>query len=127
MSTDNTLRLYAIIREDLKMPPGKMAAQAGHAFLNAFIEAQSINPNIIEEYQQDGLGTKVCLAAHDLDDLYFTYHFAKDQNLPVALIIDIGHFLPPHFDGINPVVTALGIGPATRSQLNGLLKRFKTI
>ena len=126
MYQDNILRLYAIVREDLNMLKGKCSAQAGHAFLNAFLEAQNQNPNIIQEYQPDGLGTKVVLAAHDLDDLMFTYYQAKDLGLPHSLIIDSEHIMPPHFDG-NPIVTALGIGPCTRQQLNNILKRFKSL
>lgn len=36
---DKTLRLYAIIRGDLEMTNGKATAQAGHAYLGAFLLA----------------------------------------------------------------------------------------
>jgi peptidyl-tRNA hydrolase len=35
------LRLYAIVRGDLNMNAGKIASQAGHAYLGAFLKAQS--------------------------------------------------------------------------------------
>ena len=37
---DTTLRLYAIVRLDLGMDTGKIASQAGHAYLGAFINAE---------------------------------------------------------------------------------------
>ena len=122
---DKTMRLYAILREDLQMNCGKSCSQAGHAFLNTFLEAHKVNPDILPLYQEGGLGTKVVLVAHDLADLMFAYYQAKDLNIPTSLITDSGHILPPHFDG-TPIVTAMGIGPATRQQLNGILRRFRT-
>lgn len=105
------------------MTNGKAIAQAGHAYVNSLLEAQKQNPNIVEEYQQDGLGTKVCLLAASVQDLEMCYAFAKEQNLPTSLIIDSGHIMLPYFDG-NPVITAVGIGPCTRDQVQ-FLKHFK--
>src|SRR5208282_5786256 len=100
----NTLRIYAIIREDLQMTNGKCAAQAGHAYVNSLLEALKQNPNILQEYQADGLGTKVCLAAKNEGELRFAHYRAKEFKLPCSLIIDSGHIMPPFFDG-NPIVT----------------------
>jgi peptidyl-tRNA hydrolase len=55
--------LYAIIREDLNMSPGKLSAQAGHAFLDSYLETERINPQRAEEYRSDGHGTKITLNA----------------------------------------------------------------
>lgn len=106
------------------MTGGKAAAQLGHAFVNSLLEASKQNPNIIAEYQQDGLGTKVCLVGETLFDLEKAYALAKERNLPCSLIIDSGHIHLPDFDG-SPVVTALGIGPCTKAQIGNILKSFK--
>lgn len=39
-----TPRLYAIVRTDLGMTPGKLAAQAGHAYVNTFLAALASDP-----------------------------------------------------------------------------------
>lgn len=123
---DNTLRLYAIVRGDLQMTNGKCAAQAGHAYVNSLLESLKKNPNIIQEYQPDGLGTKVCLVAKNEQEIRFAHYRAKELKLPCSLIIDSGHIMPPHFDG-NPIVTALGIGPCTRDQIDFIVKGFNTL
>lgn len=41
---DDTLRMYAIIRADLNMSSGKLAAQCGHAFLNAYLQCLEKDP-----------------------------------------------------------------------------------
>lgn len=122
--SDTTLRLYAIVRGDLDMPVGKFASQAGHAYLDAFLASQKQNPDIASEYCGNQHGTKVCLVAKNSYDIDRALDQAKDAGIPHALIIDQGHILPPHFDG-NPIVTALGIGPATRDQIQHITKRFR--
>jgi len=52
--------LYAIIRGDLEMPVGKLAAQAGHAFLEAYLKS---DPVVAHAYREHGIGTKITLQA----------------------------------------------------------------
>lgn len=107
------------------MSGGKQAAQLGHAFVNTLLEAAKSNPEIIDEYQQDGLGTKVCLSAR-LDEIHRAYLLAQEKSLPCSLIIDSGHIHLPDFDG-SPIITALGIGPCTREQIKEIVKKFKLL
>lgn len=104
------------------MPPGKMAAQAGHAFLGALLNADE---DRYSRYTLDPPGTKVCLVARDLPRLLLLQAVVADAGVPYALITDSGHVLPPHFDG-SPVITALGVGPATRREV-ACLKRLQII
>jgi len=123
---DNTLRIYAIVRGDLQMTSGKCSAQSGHAYVNSLLEALKQNPNIIQEYMPDGIGTKVCLVAKNEAELRFAHYRAKERKLPCSLIIDSGHVMPPFFDG-NPIVTALGIGPCTRDQVDFIIGKFNLL
>src|SRR5258707_1226212 len=102
--------MYAIIRGDLAMPPGKMASQAGHAFCDSLSTA---SPESAAAYLADGHGTKVVLVAPDEAALRAAYHDAREVGIPCALVIDSGHVMPPHFTDA-PVVTALGLGPMRR-------------
>lgn len=105
------------------MPPGKIASQAGHAYVNAYINSLNQRPEIAEYYQRDGIGTKVCLVAKNQDQLIRAYELAQAQGLPCSLIIDQHHVLPPHFTG-EPIITALGIGPARKDEIHHITKRF---
>lgn len=115
-SEDPTLRLYAIVRADLEMPAGKLAAQAGHAYLEAYLTALREIPDLALAYAADPPGTKVVLAANSLAHLERLASKAEASRVPYTLITDSGHILPPHFDG-RPIVTALGFGPARRSEI----------
>jgi peptidyl-tRNA hydrolase len=123
---DPTLRLYAIVRGDLFMPPGKLAAQAGHAFLDAYLASLDARPACAHAYRADGHGTKIALRAHSLDDLLSAESMARRAGIPAALVTDSGHILPPHFDG-SPIVTALGLGPAKRSEVRRITRRFALV
>ena len=72
------------------------------------------------------MGTNVCLKAKNLCQLQRAYEEAKAAGLSCELIIDEHHIMPPHFDG-KPIITALGIGPAKRSDINHITKRFSVL
>jgi peptidyl-tRNA hydrolase len=122
-SAHRPLNMYAIYRADLEMPPGKLSAQCGHAYLNAYDEAKLLRPAVTAGYKGSGNGTKICMYAKNLGGLLRAYREARAADLPCSLIIDRGHVLAPHFDG-TPIITALGIGPAYRDEVEHITKRY---
>lgn len=126
--TDNykALNMYALFRADLEMSPGKMAAQAGHAFDICHDKAKLLRPEITAQYKGTGNGTKICMYAKNLGQLIRAYRDCQASNIPCELIIDRGHILPPHFDG-NPIITCLGIGPAYKEEIAHITKRYTMI
>ena len=69
-------------------------------------------------------GTKVCLKARNLEQLLKAEQLARLAGLPVFKVIDSG--CADFFDGV-PIVTALGIGPATQAQVQHITKRFPLV
>jgi peptidyl-tRNA hydrolase len=120
--TDDTLRMYAIIRNDLEMTAGKMASQAGHAFVDTYELCLTTDPERLTAYT----GTKVVVGAKDETHIRRAYEQAQAAGLPCVLIVDAHHVMPPHFDG-NPIVTALGIGPVRRDEVHAITKRFQVV
>lgn len=108
------------------MSPGKMAAQAGHAFLESYEVVRIRDPDRAAEYHNGSHGTKVVLGAKDLTTLLDIYERAKVEGLPTVLITDSGHVMPPHFDG-SPIVTAVGIGPVKRNEIHHTTKRLQVV
>lgn len=98
------------------MPPGKLASQAGHAYLAAFLAAA---PEVRTDYVAEGLGTKICLRAKNLEQLHRAHHEAQQLGLPCVLIEDAGRNTT--FGGV-PTVSALGVGPLTLRQASFLRK-----
>lgn len=99
------------------MNAGKIASQAGHAFLDAYLLALASDPARCAAYRAVRHGTKVVLAAGygRILDLHAT---ARELALPCALIIDEGC---PGFFGGKPTLTAFGAGPLTRREASRLL------
>ena len=123
---DQTLRMYAILRGDLQMTPGKSSSQLGHAFKLLTKNIIEDDPQTASEYFSDGVGTNVCLKAKNLNSIERAYQEAISAGLPCDLIIDQGHIMPPHFTG-EPIITALGIGPCRRSDIEHITKRFSLV
>jgi len=109
------------------MPPGKLAAQAGHAYTDALFECLDTAPALAMRYRSgDNAGSKAALKAKNLAALLRAKEECERAGLPHALVIDSNHVMPPHFDG-SPIVTALGIGPVSRKDARGIVKRFSCV
>ena len=117
------LNMYAIFRADLDMTPGKLCAQGGHAFLQAYEKALIQRPEITSHYKGTGNGTKISMYAKNLGQLIRAYRDCQKDSIPCELIIDRSHIILPHFTG-NPIITALGIGPAYKDEIAHITRRY---
>ena len=95
-----------VVRSDLKMGKGKMAAQASHAAVSAAEEARKRHSEWWEAWMDEGQ-RKVVVRVKDEEELLELKDMAARMRLPFALVRDRGLTqLPPD------TVTCLGIGPA---------------
>lgn len=109
------------------MPAGKLAAQAGHAFGDAFEIARNTLPENVERYRNaDNGGSKVVLSAKNQNQLIKAYNQLLAEGIPCAIVVDQEHVLPPHFDG-SPVITALGVGPCAKKDIHHITKKFQCV
>lgn len=126
------MKMYAIVsREALKAMNGnrgKLAAQAGHAYLHATWDTEDRWPghdegrNLLGLYRASGKATKVCLVVDTTDELR-ALEAAYRPVCGVSLVTDAGLTC---FDGV-PTVTCLGIGPITDEQVGEDLKCLKPL
>jgi peptidyl-tRNA hydrolase len=105
------------------MTPGKVASQAGHAYLSTWISALETSPCIAKAYASE-MGVKVCLQTDSVDKLKLALDKARDAGIPHFLVIDSGC---PGFHGGQPIITALGLGPARRAEINHITRKFKLV
>lgn len=116
------IKQVIVMRKDLNMRKGKVAAQAGHACVAAVLAAMdkeggfrwNINEDGIvgfdESYLSQWLNSgmaKICLGVEDKRDLLAIYNKAKEMNLICELIEDAGI---TEFHG-NPTITCLAFAP----------------
>ncbi|MBY3155335.1 peptidyl-tRNA hydrolase [Rhizobium laguerreae] len=119
--------MYAVVRRDLDMPPGKLSAQAGHAYTASLFECIDTQPHHAKRYRLGlNAGTKVTLYCRDEREIRDLEQHCRAVGVPHALFTDEGHVMPPHFDG-SPVVTALGIGPLRRIDAKPLVRKFRCV
>ncbi len=105
-------KLVVVIRDDLKMSPGKLAAQVAHAAVTCALDAKARKTKWFSEWYKEGQ-RKVVLRAKDLDELRSLKESAARAGITVAMISDAGLTeLPPN------TTTCLGIGPAPENMID---------
>lgn len=105
-SSDFSYKQVIVVRTDIKMSKGKMAAQAGHAAVSAAEYARKNRPEWWSPWIGEGQ-CKIAVKVKSEQELLELGRKARNAGLPVALIVDRGLTeLPPE------TVTCLGIGPA---------------
>ncbi len=107
-----------LVRMDLKLKPGKLAAQVAHASLEAALKS---NKKILSAWLNEG-GKKVVLEAKDEKELHAFKQEADSENLKNALIRDAGHtVLAPG------TITCLGIGPDNEEKIDKVTGKLKIL
>ncbi len=106
------------VRADLKLGKGKLAAQAAHASLEAYLKARQKAPDAVEEWLRSGAEKVVVKVGGEGELLEL---FEKLRKLfPCALIQDAGR------TQIEPgTKTCVGIGPAKEMELDKFTGHLK--
>ncbi len=107
-----------IVRTDLKMDKGKLAAQAGHAAVSSAEEARKKSPKWWQAWLREGQ-CKIAVKVKDLGAILELEREAILMKLPHSLITDRGLTqLPPS------TITCLGIGPAPTVQIDKITREL---
>ncbi|OXB79045.1 UNVERIFIED_CONTAM: hypothetical protein H355_005921 [Colinus virginianus] len=121
MGESGEFKMVLIVRNDLKMGKGKVAAQCSHAAVSAYKQVQRRNPELLKQWEYCGQ-PKVVLKAPDEETLIQLLADAKRLGLTVSLIQDAGRTqIAPGSQ------TVLGIGPGPADvvdKVSGHLKLF---
>lgn len=105
-----------LVREDLKLPKGKLAAQSSHASVDATLKS---NRKIVDLWKKEG-GKKVILKVKDEQELLKYKAMAEDLGLKTALVTDAGRTV------LEPgTITCLGIGPDLEENINKVSGKLK--
>ncbi|MCW4034262.1 MAG: peptidyl-tRNA hydrolase Pth2 [Candidatus Bathyarchaeota archaeon] len=111
-SSNFSHKMVIVVRTDIKMSKGKMAAQAGHAAVSASEYARKNRPEWWNPWINEGQ-CKIAVKAKSEQEILDLERQARNAKLPVALIVDRGLTeIPPN------TTTCLGIGPAPASKVD---------
>ncbi|HIH61535.1 MAG TPA: aminoacyl-tRNA hydrolase [Methanobacteriales archaeon] len=107
-----------IIRADLKMGKGKLAAQACHASIESY---KRTTQDKVKKWENEG-SKKIILKVKNLEELMEIYKTLKKTKISHYLVRDAGHTqLPPG------TITALGIGPDDDEKIDKITKHLKLL
>ena len=112
------LKQVIVVRNDLKLPKGKLSAQVSHASLEAALKSPR---DIMDAWRNDG-AKKVVLKVESLEELKKYEALARREKLISALITDAGHTT------VSPgTVTCLGIGPDKEETIDKVTGKLKML
>ncbi|MFH1174440.1 MAG: peptidyl-tRNA hydrolase Pth2 [archaeon] len=98
-----------IARKDLKLPPGKLAAQVAHAAVQACFAA---NKQLVKKWMDQGMKKIVLQVATEQELLSFAKQ-AEDAGITTAVITDAGHTV------VAPgTITCVALGPAPEEHVD---------
>jgi PTH2 family peptidyl-tRNA hydrolase len=101
-----------VVRTDLGMSVGKLAAQACHASVGALEEARDRIPRVCRSWKSEG-SRKIVLGVASKEELVEVSNGAGKMKIPKYLVRDKGLTeIPPGS------VTALGLGPESSQKLD---------
>ena len=112
-------KMVIVVRGDIKLGPGKMAAQVAHAAVNCALAAKKNYKKYFDAWYDEGQ-KKVVVKVKNLEELRELQADARAAKLPNSLITDAGHTqLPPG------TVTCLGIGPGPETAIDKITGHLK--
>lgn len=107
-----------VIRADLKMGKGKIAAQASHASIGAFVKADGKDKEL---WLREGM-MKIVVKVSSEKELDEVYKNARGMKLPTDIVSDAGRTqLEPG------TKTAVGIGPAEDDKIDAVTGKMKLL
>ncbi|CAH2051725.1 unnamed protein product, partial [Iphiclides podalirius] len=120
-SSDSEYKLVLVVRTDLNMGKGKMAAQCSHAAVGAFEKAQKKDPEGLKCWQMTGQA-KIALKTDSVDEIKQIADNAKKMGLITSLIKDAGRTqIAPNS------ITVLGVGPAPKDIVDKVTGHLKLL
>ncbi|HEX7468620.1 MAG TPA: aminoacyl-tRNA hydrolase [Methanobacterium sp.] len=112
------MKQVIIMRGDLKISRGKIAAQACHASLGSYKRADE---TMIRKWEREG-GKKVVVKVSDLKELFEIYELVKATDISYFLVKDAGHTELPE-----STITCLGIGPDEDEKIDKITYDLKLL
>ena len=110
-----------VVRKDLNMGTGKIAAQVGHACVLGAEHVRKSRPEWYKEWELSGQ-EKVVVKVTSLDELEKIKRHAISLDLPWSEVTDAGH------TQIAPgTVTCISIGPAPEDKVDKVTKDLKLL
>lgn len=119
--TDEEYKIVVLVRTDLDMGKGKIAAQVGHASVELALRAQKMDRKAFDTWMSNGQ-RKVVLKVANKDEMIRYMNEARSSGLYTCMITDAGR------TQVDPgSQTCVGIGPAPESEIDKVTGSLKML
>jgi len=116
------IKQVIVVRSDLKMGKGKVAAQVAHAALDAAEAARHKHPDWYDSWREQGQAKVVVKSDGGEEALIDLQKQARSLGLPTSLIQDRG------LTQVEPgTMTCLGIGPGPSGEIDKVTGKLKLL
>ncbi len=106
---DTEYKQVIVVRKDLDLPKGKLAAQVAHASVDAVLKSDK---DVVQKWRKEGM-KKIVLRVADEKEMFRYLQSAKDSGLVTAVIEDAGKTV------VAPgTKTCFAIGPAKETEID---------
>jgi PTH2 family peptidyl-tRNA hydrolase len=118
---DFEYKMVIVTRSDLKLSPGKLAAQVAHAAVACALDTKKNNSKWFHNWQTEG-AKKAILKVDSEKDFYPLKEKAEELKIVAYIISDAGYTEIP--EGTK---TVLGIGPAPSNIIDQVTGNLPTL
>jgi len=109
-----------IVRKDLDITKGKIAAQVAHASISAYLKTEKKHPEYVSSWLEYGQ-KKIVLKIDTKQELLELFETIKNR-ITCALIKDAAHTQLK-----KPDITCLGIGPIPETEIDKFTSKYKLL
>lgn len=119
----NHCKMVIVVRKDISMTTGKVAAQCAHAAVECYRQSSHKTGSnfVCKKWILTGQ-PKIVLQARNKEELLDLYNKAKATGLVVSKIADAGAT-----ELIPGTITAIGIGPGDKDEINKITSKLKLL
>ena len=107
-------KLVIVVRTDLGISKGKIAAQVAHAAVNCALKSKKSDSTNFRKWFDEGQ-KKVVVKGENESTLRTLQQYARESGIVSSIVTDAGLTEIP-----SGTVTCLGIGPATETQIDSI-------
>lgn len=120
-SSRGNYKMLLVVRNDLKMGKGKIAAQCGHGAVGAYERAIRTSPQLVRMWNNTGCA-KIAVKVESEAELMAISKRAKEMSLNTCLVRDAGH------TQVEPnTKTVLAIGPDEVHKIDKVTSHLKLL
>ncbi|GMH11854.1 hypothetical protein Nepgr_013695 [Nepenthes gracilis] len=119
--TDEELKMVLVVRQDLKMGPGKIASQCAHAATSTYAELMQSQRSLLRQWEQCGQ-PKIVVTCKNQQEMNKLKDAAESIGIPTYVVADAGRTQVAAGSK-----TVLAIGPGRKAAVDSVTGKLRLL